>query len=186
MKIKFNEPVPASMTYAYSWRFDETPVFTQGEDCIENRPDPAGPAGYEFITVLTKEKYPPGSAVSTECAFEDIAAPLIVLAKDVEEDSRGVLRYGEYIEVVLWKNGVNVWRMWMIDGKVTWKKLMGIEFSAAETVRHRLTVETRTDGITVTADERKMHLCIPDFYDTFHAGINACEGICRFWDFSVE
>lgn len=186
MKISFADPVPSSLSYAYSWRFEETPEFTRGERCIENKADPSGPAGYEWITLLTREKYPAGTTVSASCSFEGDAAPLLVLARDTETDQRGVIRYGEYLEVVLWKNGINVWQMHTADRVVTWKKLLGAEFSAAEGKIHTVTVRTRSDGITVEACGQKLHLYIPDFYSTFHAGINACEGICRFYDFTAE
>jgi hypothetical protein len=58
--------------------------------------------------------------------------------------------------VVLWKNGVNVWRMWYRDGKVTWKKLMGVQFPVTTGELHTLTVETNPEGLAVDADGMKM------------------------------
>ena len=107
-----------ALGYAYSYRFEETPVFVQREDCIENQKNEAATYGFDNISLLTREKYGHGMTVSTRCAFEDLGAPLIVLTPQITQDPRGINRYGDYIEVVLWKNGVNVWRMWMESGKV--------------------------------------------------------------------
>ena len=92
-------------TYAYSRRFEETPVFTQRDEYVESLADPAAVYGYENISFATAEKVPVGTKITTRCAFFDDGAPLILLAKDLEADSRGVLRYGDYFEVVLYKNG---------------------------------------------------------------------------------
>ena len=124
------------LVYAYSYRFEETPVFLQREDCIENRKNDGAVYGFDNISLLTSEKYGPETTVTARCAFEDLGAPLIVLADSMARDSRGVCRYGDYLEVVLWKNGVNVWRMWMVNGTVTWKQLLGVEFPVSEGSEH--------------------------------------------------
>lgn len=174
------------LRYAYSYRFEETPVFLQKADCIENRENPGAVYGFDNISLLTPEKYGPGTRLSARCAFEELGAPLLVLAPWMEEDSRGVYRYGDYIEVVLWKNGVNVWRMWMKDGEVAWKQLLGVDFPVGENEIHTLSVTVGTDTLEIAADGRKMLLAVADLYPTFHVGFNACEGINRFYDFEAE
>lgn len=174
-----------ALLYAYSYRFEETPVFVQREDCIENRKNDAATYGYDNISLLTKEKYGPKTTVTTRCAFEDLGAPLIVITDRITRDPRGVSRYGDYIEVVLWKNGVNVWRMRMEDGTVTWKQLMGVDFPVAETKIHTLSVTVGTDTLEITADGRKLLLYVENLYPSYHVGINACEGINRFYDFAA-
>ena len=174
------------LVYAYSYRFEETPVFLQREDCIENRKNDGAVYGFDNISLLTSEKYGPETTVTARCAFEDLGAPLIVLADSVARDSRGVCRYGDYLEVVLWKNGVNVWRMWMVNGTVTWKQLLGVEFPVSEGEAHTLSVTAHADSLEITADGRKMWLHVPELYPAFHVGINACEGINRFYSFRVS
>ena len=44
------------LTYAYSYRFEETPVFLQKADCIENTKNEGAVYGYDNISLLTKEK----------------------------------------------------------------------------------------------------------------------------------
>lgn len=174
------------ITYAYSYRFEDVPEFTQFEDHVENRADPNGPGGYEYISVMSRKQYGPGTRITTHCSFEDDGAPLIVLADKMYTDPRGVVRYGEYMEVVLYKNGVNVWRMWYREGKVTWKKLLGVQFPVTTGDIHTLSVTAGEDNLRVEADEHTMTLLVPDMYTSFHAGIDACEGINRFYDMTVD
>lgn len=187
MKISFAHDrwSAGDLCYAYSYRFDATPVFLQRADCIENRKNDTATYGYDNISLLTREKYGPGTTLSTRCAFEDLGAPLLVLAPSLSRDPRGVLRYGDYIEVVLWKNGVNVWKMWMQEGEVTWKQLLGVDFPVSEHEIHTLSVTVGTDTLEITADGRKMLLAVEGLYPDFHVGLNACEGINRFYDFEA-
>ena len=187
MKIDFSQGSwsGGELGYAYSYRFEETPVFLQKPDCIENRENPGATYGFDNISLLTRETFRPGVTISTRCAFEDLGAPLLVLAPWVEADARGVTRYGDYIEIVLWKNGVNVWRMWMKDGQVTWKQLLGVDFCVAESEIHTLSVTVNADSLEITADDRKIFLAVEELYPEFHVGLNACEGINRFYDFEA-
>ncbi|MBQ7930500.1 MAG: hypothetical protein IJ334_05735 [Clostridia bacterium] len=188
MTIHFSRNAWSSddLVYAYSYRFTDRPVFTQFDDHIENKADPDGPGGYEYISILTPRQYGTGTSVSTHVSFEGDGAPLIVLADKLYREPDGTLRFGEYIEVVLYKNGINVWRMWYRDGKVTWKKLMGVQYPVTTGELHTLTVTAGEEGLNIAADDRTMSVYIPDMYRSFHAGINACEGINRFYDMAVD
>ena len=73
------------LTHAYSVRFPVMPEFAQREDYIENVQTPVSRDGYAYVSLLTKEKLHPGVKLSTRCAFEGTAAPLVVLAKALEE-----------------------------------------------------------------------------------------------------
>ena len=109
-----------------------------------------------------------------------------MLAEQLHTDERGFLRYGNYLEIVLYKKGVNVWRMWLRDGKVSWKKLMSVEFPVAAKEVHTLTTKITDERLEIEACGRKMTLFIPDMYPAFHAGINACEEINRFYDLQID
>ena len=187
MNISFKENSwnQDAMTYAYSYRFEETPVFVQKKECIENSKNDNAVYGYDNISLLTKQQYGPGIKLTTRCAFEDLGAPLLVIAEQLSTDHRSVTRYGDYLEVVLWKNGVNVWRMWMENGEVTWKQLMGVEFPVSEHEIHTLSVTIEKDTLHIEADDQKMLLYIDDMYPSYHLGINACEGINRFYDLEI-
>ena len=175
-----------SLTYAYSYRFEATPVFVQKADCIENTKNEDAVYGYDNISLLTKETFGPGTKLTTRCAFEDLGAPLLVIADHLSTDNRSVVRYGDYLEVVLWKNGVNVWRMWMENVEVTWKQLMGIDFPVSEHEIHTLSVTIEADTLYIEADDKKMQLYVDNLYPSYHLGINACEGINRFYSLSIS
>ena len=173
------------LTYAYSYRFEETPVFTQAEGFIQNNKNEQAVYGYDNISLMTLKKYQSPVTLSVTCEFEDLGAPLLVIAPNMEQDRRGVWRYGEYLEVVLWKNGVNVWRMWMEEGEVTWKQLMGVEFSVNEEEQHTLSVRIHQDTLYIQADDKVMQLYIENMYPSYHLGMNACEGINRFYEMEI-
>ena len=188
MKIRFAKETwnTDEITYAYSYRFDATPTFEQQEECVKNCQNPEAVYGFDNISLLTRKKYGPDAKISTRCSFEDMGAPLIVIADALYEDSHAVMKYGNYIEVVLYKGGVNVWRMKMRDGKVTWKLLMGVSFPVSENEIHTLSVEIKSNMLAIQADDKRMSLRIENMYSMFHLGINACEGINRFYDLEIE
>ena len=189
MKINFSRNAwnTDDLIYAYTYRFPGTPEFLQQDDCVENRPDSTGAFGcdWENISLLSRKAYSAGTRIETRCAFRDLGAPLITIA-DCMYDENGENKYGDYLEVVLYKNGVNVWRMWMDENKnVTWKKMLGVEFPVSEDDIHTLAVEITADGLKIEADEHRMYWRCTDIYKTFHLGIDACEGLNRFYSLEI-
>ena len=173
-------------TYAYTYRFEETPVFVQEVDCIRNSKNEEFKQGFDNISLMDRTPHGPGTRITTQCAFENFGAPLIVLAESLDTDARGVLRHGNYFEIVLYENGINVWRMWLRDGKVSWKKLMNVDFPVSANEVHTLSVQVEADRLRIEAEGHKMSLYVPDMYPSFYAGINACEEINRFYSMEIE
>ena len=174
------------LTYAYSHRFAPTPEFTQMADHIVNEPSETGYMGFDFVSLLSTETYGPGVTVTTRCRFEGKdAAPLIFFADSMAKDPDGHMRYGNYVEVVLYKNGINVWRLWLENGQILFKKLMAVEFPVDGDRMHTLSVRTEPKLLHIDIDGRKMTLRIEDLFARYHVGINACEGYCRFYDLEV-
>ncbi len=189
MKIDFSENMwnQDNIVYAYSYRFPGTPEFDQYPDHVENPKNPDDETwGYHNVSVLTRDTFTHGARITTECVFHDVSAPLIVISEDLTDEC-GEWKYGTYMEIVIWKNGVNVWRMVMDENKqVTWKLLMGIKVPFEENVRHTLSVQVLKDALEIDADELHATLRIPDMYESFHLGLDACEGICEFHSMTVE
>lgn len=179
----------SSLTHVYSYRFDDRPVFTQEDGCIRNgtkQEPPRSMSDYEYITLFTKEKYEAGVKISTKCSFEDFGAPLLVITDEIIEDD-GELRYGNYFEVVLYEEGVNVWKLWMPEGKkVVWHKLMAVKFPVKANEVHDLTAKFNRDTIEIEADGRKMMLRVADLPEKFHVGLSGCENINRFYEMTIE
>lgn len=189
MKLDFSRGAwnTDEIAYAYTYRFPGAPEFLQQEDCVENRPDSAGTFGcdWENISVLSRRTYTAGARIETRCAFFGSGAPLITVA-DRMYDENGVSKYGDYLEIVLYRNGVNIWRMQM-DGEktVTWNKMLGVEFPVSEGDIHTLAVEVVSDGLRVEADAHRIFWRCTDIYETFHLGIDACEGLNRFYSLEI-
>jgi hypothetical protein len=190
MKINFSKGAwnTDELTYAYTYRFDDTNEFIQNEDSIENAENPNCPAdGYDYLSIVSREKFGFGTKITTRCSFSGNAAPLIVIPDGLDDCADGHKRYGNYFEVVVWKNGINVWRLWRKEnGEVTWHKRLGMEFSVEENKIHTLSVEFKENYLTVELDGVKTALRAEDLFPSFHLGLTGCEGPCRFYDMTVE
>lgn len=175
-----------SLIYAHSYRWEETPEVIQEEDCVVNVKNPDTEQGFDNISLMTREKYGVGTRLTTTCSFEKTAAPLFVIADEFYENEDGVLKYGDYLEVVIWKYGLNVWQMYMEDGICKWNQLMGIEFPLTEDEPHVMSVEILDEAIRMEVEGRVMLLRVENLNKTYHVGVNMCEGITRFYDFTIE
>ena len=174
------------LTHAFSTRFDPMPEFVQQADCIENAATPISRDGYAYVSLVTKEKLTPNVKISTRCAFEALAAPLFVLPKSLIEKD-GHLFYGDYLEVVLWKNGINVWNLWTgDDGEVKIRNLLRLQLPVETGKLHDFSLEIQKDRFAVTLDSLSFSLYCDEIYDSFHLGITGCEGPCRFYDMEIE
>ncbi len=188
MKIDFskNKWTTGELVYANSYRYTDEPEFSQLDDCIVNRVNPKTETGFDNISLMTKEKFSGKTLIRTRCSFDKYGAPLIVVAQEMDEQEGKIPRYGNYFEVVIYENGINIWRMWCENKKVSWKKMMSVTFDVSAKEIHSLTVVVNEEGFEVDADGRKMTLYVPDMYSSYHVGIDACEDINRFYDFEVE
>jgi len=174
------------LTHAWSIRFAPMPEFHQQDDYIENLPAAVSRDGYSYVSLLTTDKLTPSVKLTTHCAFDGRGAPLVVLPKNLMEKD-GRLYYGDYLEVVLWKGGINVWSLWMeADGSVKVRNLLRLEHPVQTGVVHELSVEIQNDRFVIFLDGAKTELYCGDIYDRFHLGITGCEGPCRFYDMTIE
>lgn len=174
------------LTHAFSVRFDPMPEFRQQPDYIENAPTPIMNDGYAYVSLVTTEKVKPNVKISTRCAFEDLAAPLFVLPKELIEKD-GKLFYRDYLEVVLWTNGINVWNLWTDEeGHVQIRNLLRLELPVETGKIHDFSVEVQKDRFVVGLDTHKVSLYCDAIYESFHLGITGCEGPCRFYDMRIE
>ena len=172
---------------AYSFRFTETPDFKQMEGHITTSVNSEHREGFDNISLLVPEPCSAGIRVSLKCSFDGVGCPEIILVKKPERCEDGALRYGECFEVVLWKNGVNVWRHFMYgEYKCSWHKRLGLNMSVSEGDIHELNVEVARDYITFDVDGVRASLRTEDLFDSFYVGLTACEGVVRLYDFKVE
>lgn len=182
-----NDAWRGELVQAYSFRFTETPDFTQAEDHVTTAVNPSHREGYDNISLLSPEAYRTGVSARLRCAFDGVGCPEIILVKHPERCEDGAVRYGECFEIVLWKNGVNVWRHFM-DGerRCSWHKRLGLSMPVSEGEIHELEVKTEEKYITFCVDGVSAKLRVEDLFDTFFVGVTACEGIVRLYDFRIE
>ena len=188
MKVSFarGQWESAKFMQAYTFRYQETPAFVQGGDCIGSGVNPAHPEGYDNISLLTTEKYAPGVRAHIRCAFEGLGCPEIIIVPEAEACPDGATRYGACFEVVLYEKGFNVWRHFREDGRCFWHKRLGVQYPVAENVIHDLTVEVKADMLVIAVDGQKTELRTEDVPPAFHLGITVCEGIARVYDMKIE
>ena len=158
-------------------------AFTQEPDCIVN-----GPNGedFDYVSMLTNETFTPGVTLKTTCAFEKFGAPLLVFSGDLQAQPDGTYRFGRHFEVVAYEDGFNLWRLEPDGDTLAVTKLLGVHFPVTAGKPHQLAVKITADRLTITLDEHTAELPVADIPSAFHVGITACEGINRFYDFTVE
>lgn len=185
MKISFAKGSPKKLLTAYSFRFTETPEFTQAEDHITTCANSEHREGYDNISLLTQQRFEYGAKATLHCAFEGLGCSEIIVVPEMEQCEDGAIRYGACFEVVLWRNGVNVWRHYREDGKCFWHKRLGMEFSNEENKIHELTLQVMPQEFVITLNGKKTTLHMEDIPPQFHLGLTGCEGIVRLYDMTV-
>ncbi len=177
----------SGLEYAYSWRFERFPRFRQEADCIENNPIPDVENDFDYMGLMTPERYGAGTTLSVKMRFENLAAPMLLLSMDHELDGQGHIRTLEYYEIVIWKYGLNVWRHYT-NGRVPGHYLtLGTKFPLEESKVHTLTAEILSKRLKLTVDgAHEMDLYLPDLADSLNLGFCACEGICGIYGMEIK
>lgn len=174
---------PAAFEYVYSPKFSATPRFTQEDNCIVNG---GVPGAYEYVSLVTRRTFRTGVLLAVRCSFERYGAPLIVLTDDVRHGEKGELRFGRHMEIVAYEGGVNVWGLTPLENDVRPRNLLRQKFAVPAGKTITLAVRPRKNGLDISLDGNCFSVeadCIPE---KFHAGMTACEGINRFYEFSAE
>lgn len=176
------------LTPAYTFRYRETPLFTQCEDHITTCINPCHPEKFDNISLLFPEIQAVGVKARLRCSFDAEGCPEIILIEKTEKCEDGVLRYGACFEIVLYKNGVNIWRHYMdeADHRCYWHKRIGLEMPVAEGEIHILEVEVLKEHILFSINGISLRVRTEDLFERFYIGLTACEGIVRLYDFEIE
>lgn len=183
MKIDFsNSTWRDTLRVAYTHRHSETPGFKQSADCIEGGANDGHVEGFDAIALLGDERFSHTASASLTCSFEDCGCAEIILVPSTDICPDGAERYGACYEVVLYKDGVNVWRHFRDNEKCHWHKHLGVLFPVSESVRHMLTVNVADKYITVRVDAMEFSVRVDDLFEDFQFGFAVCEGIVRLYD----
>lgn len=166
----------------------------QRDDCIVNRvPEGASPAELQgkrsaqtYASMVYKEKLAGNVTITSTMAFTLEMAPLIVLAPNFPENAKGQKEYAEHFEVVIFNQGVNVWRHFFQDGKLTYRKAAFAEFPLKKDTKYTLEVSKKGKTLTVSVAGHTLGYYDDALPDSFYVGITGCEGLNRFYDFSAR
>ena len=141
---------------------------------------------YDYISVITKEKYGCGTTATLNCSFDKKGAPLIVFTSPLGENKV----YGLHFEAVVYEGGLNVWHIVpcpeRIERPIRPTKLLGEKFEITNNEITKLSVHFLKKALEITVNDKKFTVECEEFPEEFHVGFTACEGICRFYDFTVE
>lgn len=162
--------------------------FIQKETCIENSYNEEI-KDFDYISILTKEKYESGVTVKVKCSFDKFGAPLIVFTDDYKQLVDGTYQYGLHFEVVAYENGCNVWHI--VPGKEEKKpidvtKVEAIEFPIKDKSIIDMEVTIKSKKLYIRVNDEAFEAEHEDIPDQMHVGITACEGMNQFYEFEVE
>ena len=188
MDIKFTKGCwEEYFEHAYNEKFPFKPQFIQEENCIVNGSNPEmKDFAYDYTTIMTKEMFGKGTKIHTTCSFEEFGAPLLTFTDTMKRDEDGDLWYAACKEVVLWKNGVNVWDLYVEDGEIKYHLLAAVKFDLEKNVKHELFVELGEESVRFVIGDKDVMVRIADLPEKVYVGITTCENINRFYDLKIE
>ena len=162
--------------------------FIKKKYCIENSYNEEI-KDYDYISIITKEKYSNGITVRAKCSFDKFGAPLIVFTDDYKQLEDGSYQYGLHFEVVAYENGCNVWHI--VPGKdcknpIDVTKVNSMEFLIEEKSMIEMEVIIKEKKLFIRVNDKTFEAEHEDIPNSMHVGITACEGINHFYEFEVE
>ncbi len=146
-----------------------------------------GPRAGEVYSSMVLDRPPVADLlVRTRASFDYRMAPLMVLTGPLGKDKEGNPEYREHIEIVIHDLGVNVWHHTWVEERPSWVRAGWCGFSLEAGEPHALEVEKAGHQLTVRVNDHQFGCHLPDFDSDVQAGITACEGVNRFYDFEVQ
>lgn len=184
------------LDYVYSPLCEEYKTFRIEERCIVNATNPF-PSRFDYISLIEKTKRSGSVTMTARCSFESYGAPLLLISNDIRTDENGKKLYGELFEVVVFEKGCNVWRILpqpyeiTVNSKpyrlpITPVSLHTESFEIAGNTLIDLQVEIVSKTLKINVNGRTFDVTIPQLPDEFFVGFTACEGINRFYEFTVD
>lgn len=174
------------LRHTYTGRFKCTPRIHQFEDCIGNGTNSEMIDGFDYITLMTHKRYGAGTKISAVCSFDAYGAPLMTFTDSLEQDENGEWRYSNYYEVVLWEQGVNVWRLYKQDGEIKHYAIASLRFDVPAGEKHEFSVELTKEGMNIEALGNRLYVRVDELPKAMFIGITACENINRYYSMSID
>jgi len=167
--------------------------WVQHDDCITNEvPDGIVPGKFQgelaetYSSMVYKEKITGNVTITTTAAFAYQMAPLIVIAPELRENAQGQKEYRDHFEIVIFNEGVNVWHHFVQDGKLPHRKAAFARFPLEKDTKYVLEVKKTGKTLTVSVAGHTFGYMDDALPDSFYVGITGCEGLNRFYDFTVR
>ena len=144
---------------------------------------------YDYISIITKEKYEDGVNVKVKCSFEKFGAPLIVFTDDYIQLEDGSYQYGLHFEVVAYENGCNVWHI--VPGQdeknpIDVTKVNSMEFPIDDKSVIDMEVTIKEKKLFIRVNDQTFIAEHEDIPKQMHVGITACEGVNQFYEIEVK
>lgn len=191
MKYDLSRGLPENFVYAASSKVHYRVKFHQEDGALVNEhihlEDPkAAYQHFAYISAVDRTPVTLPVEMEVECSFDKYGAPLIVFSESLHELENGDVQFGTHYEAVLYEGGINLWHLTPLeDGTQQTVNLCRgkMPFPAGEKLK--MTVKLTRDGIEAVCGEliAKGEVSLPE---KMYVGITACEGINRFYSFSVN
>jgi len=184
--------------------WDRGAPIVQMPDCVMNANDPKwtdedlykNHQADVYSSLILTNRFRGNVTFSSKMSFDHRMAPSLVIAGEFAKDAQGRMAFRDHYEIVLFEDGLNVWRHRRPNGgkseieKVAYalhafKKLtpyvLSVEVRRLKAYGGRLTTDIKVvaDGVTVGFRDETA----PAVYSI---GLLGSEGRCRFYDLTVD
>ncbi len=149
-------------------------------------------AAETYTSMLWKKKISGSKKVliSAEMSFDHRMAPLLVIAPEYGNSADGHPEYRQHWEIVLYDKGINIWHHQYADGKPSWYRAAALNATFAAKEKVTLTLSINFSGkvpqMEVSANGNTFSYAELNLPQSFYVGLTGCEGVNRFWNFSVK
>jgi hypothetical protein len=123
--------------------------------------------------------------IASTMAFAHQMAPLILLTPALAKNAKGQQECSERFEIVIFNEGVIVWRHSLKEGKLAYRKAAFASFRLEKDTPYRLEVKKTGTTLTVSVAGHTFGYTDDALPDACYVGSTGCEGLNRFYDFSI-
>ena len=143
-----------------------------------------------YAAMVYKNPITGNAVIKSRMSFDYRMAPSIIIAEEVGKSNTGYPEFRTHYEIVLYDRGLNVWRHWFVNGKQVWRKVGYLNAEFKPNVQYDLEVKITFTGRgpvwQVSANGHSFGFIDDLLPKKYFAGIVACEGVNRFYDFEIK
>ena len=143
-----------------------------------------------YAAMIYKNPIKGNCEVKAEMSFDYRMAPSIVIAEKVGTSDKGFPEFRTHYEIVLFDEGINIWRHWFENGKQVWRKAGYMKAKFLPNVKYELEVDIkftrRGPLLKVSVNDKEFGIIEDAMFKEYYVGIIGCEGVNRFYDFEID